>query len=183
MQVKMHQIMAALTLLGLAMAAWGQSMGTQIPMTTQGSRTFYISAKLAGLETTEFMVDTGSSYMTINQVTLERLQTRGQAEYLRNLTGVLANGDEMVVPVYRVPRIILGNRCELLDIEAAVFPGRTRQILGLNVLGKASPFVFSVDPPRLTLSNCSQQFSRSGQASLGPADIHTVRRSVTPRAQ
>ena len=159
----MNKILSALALLCLTTTAWGQGMGTKITMTSQGSSTFYISAKMASLETTEFMVDTGSSYMTINQVTLEKLQTNGQADYVRDLTGVLANGDELVVPVYRIPKIILGNCCELFDIEAAVFPGRTRQILGLNVLGKASPFLFSVDPPQLTLSNCSQQLTHSGQ--------------------
>ena len=179
----MNKILYAVTLLCLATVAGGQGMATQIPMTSQGSKTFYISAKMASMETTDFMVDTGSSYMTINQVTLERLQTNGQAEYVRNLTGILANGDEIVVPVYRIPRIIIGNRCELFDIEAAVFPGRTRQILGLNVLSKASPFLFSVEPPQLTLSNCSQLMTQSGHSSLGPADNHTVHRPSSPRAQ
>ena len=129
-------------------------------MTLKGSKTFYVSGRMAGTEPAEFMVDTGSSYMTINQATLDKLQTDGQAVYLRDLTGVLANGEEMVVPVYRIPRMILGNSCELSDVEAAVFPGNTRQILGLSVLRRTAPFMFSIDPPVLHLSNCNQQLSQ-----------------------
>jgi hypothetical protein len=40
-------------------------------------------------------------------------------------------------------------------VEAAVFPGKTRQILGLSALKKAAPFIFSMDPPNLVLSNCT----------------------------
>ena len=130
-------------------------------MTLKGSKTFYVSGQIAGIEPTEFMVDTGSSYLTINQITLSKLETNGQAEYLRDLIGVLANGDELVMPVYRIPRIVLGNSCALFDLEAVVFPGKTRQILGLSVLRKAAPFMFSTDPPELQLSNCSQLLSQT----------------------
>ena len=132
-------------------------------MTLKGSKTFYVSGWMTGIEPTEFMVDTGSSYMTINQVTLDKLKGKAQVDYLRDLTGVLANGDEVVMPVYRIPRIILGDSCELVDVEAVVFPGNTRQILGLSVLRKAAPFMFSIDPPELQLSNCRQQLSQYNQ--------------------
>ena len=134
---------------------------THVPMTLKGSKTFYVSGRMAGIESAEFMVDTGSSYMTINQATLDKLQTDGEVVYLRDLTGVLANGEELVVPVYKIPRLILGNSCELFDLEAAVFPGNTRQILGLSVLRRTAPFMFSIDPPALQLSNCNQQLSQA----------------------
>lgn len=136
-------------------------VSTNVPMTLKGSQTFYVSGWVAGIEPTEFMVDTGSSYMTINQSTLNQLRENGQADYLRDLIGILANGDEVVRPVYRIPKIVLGNSCEMFDVEAVVFPGTTRQILGLNVLRKAAPFMFTVDPPQLQLSNCSQHLSQT----------------------
>lgn len=151
---------SALAILGVATAAPAGGLITPVPMTLKGSKTFYVSGWMAGIESTEFMVDTGSSYMTINQVTLARLQDHTQVDYLRDLTGILANGDEIVMPVYRIPKIVLGESCELIDIEAVVFPGNTRQILGLSVLRKAAPFMFSVDPPELQLSNCHRQLSR-----------------------
>lgn len=148
----------ACTIIGIAapICAMGTT-GTRVPMTLKDSKTFYVTGSLAGVESAEFMVDTGSSYMTINQAMLDRLKTNGQAAYRRELTGVLANGAELVVPVYRIPRIVLGGSCEIFDVEAVVFPGETRQILGLNVLRKAAPFLFSTDPPALHLSHCNGQ--------------------------
>jgi predicted aspartyl protease len=148
-------------LFGITASVCAGGFSTHVPMTLKGSKTFYVSGRMAGIESAEFMVDTGSSYMTINQATLDKLQTDGQVVYLRDLTGVLANGEELVVPVYRIPRMILGNSCELSDVEAAVFPGNTRQILGLSVLRRTAPFMFSIDPPGLHLSNCNQQVSQA----------------------
>lgn len=151
----------ALLVLGVAGSVGAGGMITAVPMTLKGSKTFYVTGWVAGIEPTEFMVDTGSSYLTINQITLNKLQTAAQVAYLRDLIAVLANGDEMVMPVYRIPKITLGEGCELFDVEAVVFPGNTRQILGLSALRKAAPFMFSIDPPELQLSNCAQQLSQS----------------------
>ena len=100
------------------------------------------------------MVDTGSGYMTINEETLAALQSLEQASYLRSMQGILANGTEIKVPVYQLANLNIGGGCQLQNIEAAVFPGKTRQILGLNALKKAGPFIFSFEPPQLVLSNC-----------------------------
>jgi predicted aspartyl protease len=151
----------AIAIFCIATLASAGGISTRVPMTMKDSKTFYVSGWIAGIEPTEFMVDTGSSYLTINQVTLKKLTNHGPVDYQRNLVAVLANGDELMMPVYRIPRIILGNSCELLDVEAVVFPGNTRQILGLSVLRKAAPFMFSIDPPELQLSNCSQQLSQT----------------------
>lgn len=151
----------AIAILCIATLASAGGISTRVPMTMKDSKTFYVSGWIAGIEPTEFMVDTGSSYLTINQVTLKKLTNHGPVDYRRNLVAVLANGDELMMPVYRIPRIILGNSCELLDVEAVVFPGNTRQILGLSALRKAAPFMFSIDPPELQLSNCSQQLSQT----------------------
>jgi hypothetical protein len=60
----------------------------------------------------------------------------------------------MRVQVYRLSAINIGGQCWLRDVDAAVFPGKTRQILGLSALRKTSPFMFSMEPPELSLSNC-----------------------------
>jgi hypothetical protein len=125
-----------------------------VPMYLKGAHTYYISGQIDNIAPTDFMVDTGSSYMTINENTLARLRESYEPRYLRQLNGVLANGDEIRVPVYSLSRVRIGGNCLLEDVEAAVFPGNTRQILGLSALLKAAPFIFSADPPRLELSNC-----------------------------
>jgi predicted aspartyl protease len=126
-----------------------------IPMQAKGAATYYIKGNIRGLGSTEFMVDTGSGYVTINEHTLAQLKSKGEAIYVKDLMGVLADGQRKVFPVYRIASIRLGNHCELRDVEAAVFPGRTRQILGLSALRKAGAFTFSFDPPQLTLSTCA----------------------------
>jgi predicted aspartyl protease len=125
-----------------------------VPMYMKGASTYYITGQIGDMPPTDFMVDTGSSYMTINEQTLARLHASHEPRYLRELTGVLANGDEIRVPVYSLARVRIGGVCVLEDVQVAVFPGDTRQILGLSALLKAAPFIFSTDPPQLELSHC-----------------------------
>lgn len=126
-----------------------------VPMYDKGRATYYVNAQVADLGASEFMVDTGSGYVTINEQTLSALQERKQARYVKELRAILANGSELIIPVYAINQLRIGT-CTLRNVEAAVFPARTRQILGLSALNKAAPFTFSVDPPELILSNCAQ---------------------------
>jgi hypothetical protein len=125
-----------------------------VPMYSKGASTYYIAGKIGNMPETEFMVDTGSSYMTINEATLSELQTSESPRYIRNLKGVLANGDVLSVPVYKITNVRIGEECLLKEVDVAVFPGKTRQILGLSALSKTAPFIFSTQPPQLQLSNC-----------------------------
>jgi len=125
-----------------------------IPMHDKGANTFYISGDIRGLGPTEFMVDTGSGYMTINRHTLDILREKGEVTYVKQLTGILADGQQNTYPVYRISSIRLGKSCVLHNVEAAVFPGNTRHILGLNALKKAGGFTFTFNPPQLRLNDC-----------------------------
>lgn len=150
---KLAQLLVPL-LTGLSAAAVADDFNTSIDMNAKGGATYYVPGQIAGLGAVELMVDTGSGYMTINEEILETLRTNGQVRFLRNLRGRLANGSELNVPVYLIESVSIGEACWLHDVEAAVFPGKTRPILGLNVLQRAAPFIFSFAPPRLVLSNC-----------------------------
>jgi hypothetical protein len=141
-------------LLSLSAALCAEEFGHDIPMYMKGASTYYISGQIGDIAPTDFMVDTGSSYMTINEETLTRLRASQQPRYLRESTGILANGAEIRVPVYALAIVRIGDDCVLENVEAAVFPGNTRQILGLSALLKAAPFIFSTDPPQLQLSHC-----------------------------
>jgi len=125
-----------------------------VPMVEKGAKTFYIRGEIMGLGAVDFLVDTGSSYNTIDENSLAVLQEKGKVSFVKNLMGTLANGHRTRVAVYRIDAIRLGDDCELRDIEAAVFPGRTRHILGLSGLRKVGSFTFSFDPPQLTFSSC-----------------------------
>ncbi|MCO6442354.1 MAG: clan AA aspartic protease [Nitrococcus mobilis] len=125
-----------------------------VPMHDKGAATYYVPVSIAGWGTGDFLVDTGASYMAINQAALNSLKANDQAEYVKHLIGTLADGGQITVPVYRISSVMIGQDCLLSDVEAAVFPGNTRNILGLSVLRRAAPFRFSVDPPILVLSGC-----------------------------
>lgn len=150
-----HLIAALLGFIAVQQGASASDDRNLVPMTDQGASTYYVNVFLKGMGNTRFLVDTGSSYMTINEETLEVLQREDQATYVKELRGVLADGSEQVVPVYRIKAMRIGESCGLTGVTAAVFPGRTRNILGLSALRAAAPFVFSVDPPTLELSNCA----------------------------
>jgi len=51
-------------------------------------------------------------------------------------------------------------------VEAVVFPGKTRQILGLSALRQAAPLIFSLNPPKLVLSNCTDRLAEAGDKAL-----------------
>lgn len=153
--VPLLSLLGLCSLLAVSVNAAPGASRTRVAMTEKSAATFYVSTNIAGVGAAELMVDTGSGYVAINEVTLATLKRGGHATYLRQLQGILADGTEMNVPVYRISGMSIGQRCWLANIEVAVFPGNSRQILGLSALRKAAPFVFSVDPPELQLSQCA----------------------------
>lgn len=143
-----------LLLAGAAPPAIAGQFGTTIDMDAKNGVTFYVPGLITGLGAIDWMVDTGSSYMTINEDILALLKEQGQAQFVKRLRGRLADGSELEVPVYLIDAISIGDACWLRDVEVAVFPGNTRPILGLNVLQRTAPFIFSFEPPQLVLSHC-----------------------------
>ena len=143
----------ALLLLSIG-GAYATTQTRNIPMQDIGRGTYYVNVALADLSSSQFMVDTGSGYVAINQESLNRLKNNKQVSYMRDIKGILANGTVYVVPIWRVSSLTLNDKCTLRNIEVAVFPGKTRQILGLSALKKAAPLQISFDPPELILSNC-----------------------------
>lgn len=180
---RLRDVFCAL-LAGASMAAAAGQFGTAVDMQVRDSVTYYVAVRMAGVGTADLMVDTGSGYMTINEQMLAALKQAGQVRYLRQLRGRLANGRELEVPIYNIARLGIGEHCWLDDVEAAVFPGHTRAILGLNALQRTAPFVFSFDPPQLLLSNCEGTVTaatgETAAADLAALDAHAPRPATTP---
>src|ERR1043165_8329072 len=109
--------------------------------------TFYVHGAIEGFGELELLVDTGASYLVINEKILAVLKEGGVAEYSRELRGTMADGTTRQIPVYRISALRLGTQCWIPNVEAAVFPGGARPILGMNVLTRLSPFTFSAEPP------------------------------------
>jgi hypothetical protein len=160
MRLRSILVLLAPLLITLGSASAGE-FATRVSMQEKSAATFYVPAYIQGAGATELMVDTGSGYV------LTALKRQGSARYVKDLQGILADGSKLVVPVYALASIKIGSNCWLHDIEAAVFPGTSRQILGLSALRKAAPFIFSVDPPSLALSHCAAPPKVSGQRPVG----------------
>ena len=159
-----------LLLVGVAPVALADDFGTTIEMRAKGGgTTFYVSGHITGLGAVDWMVDTGSGYMTINEKMLLALQASGQVRFVKTLRGRLADGRELDVPVHAIDSVSIGDACWLRDVEVAVFPGNARPILGLNVLQRAAPFIFSFTPPRLQLSGCESAIATADAVRVGLA--------------
>lgn len=142
---------AALMCGGAAIAA---DFGYAVPMADSNRQTYYVDVGVGDLPPSRFLVDTGSSHMAIDSASLRRLQKRGEARYVGNLVGTMADGSKRRVPLYRIDRLVIGGRCALHDVNAAVIPGADRNILGLSVLRRLAPFAVATDPPTLRFSHC-----------------------------
>lgn len=125
----------------------------EIPMETRGARTFYVQSTIQGGGKSMLLIDTGSGHSVINEETLASLKSSGEAKFLKNIRGVMADGSTKIVPLYRISAITLGDNCVINNVDAAVLSNGTRQILGISALQKAAPFGLSFNPPVLKL-NC-----------------------------
>lgn len=139
---------------------------TEIQLVEKDTDVFYLQAKLGDNAASEFLFDTGSGYLAINEEVLGRLKSGGQAEYLRSIRARLASGAVSSVAVYSIASLDLGSGCVLRDVEAAILPGSTRNILGMNVLKMVDSFSVSFEPAKLVLSGCSQQPASNTVAAL-----------------
>ncbi|WP_084190943.1 retropepsin-like aspartic protease [Methylomarinum vadi] len=146
--------LAFVSLCFLAPSIQAAQFGTTVPMSKKGTATYYVPVEFDGVAGNHLMVDTGSDYVTINKATLDLLKERGKVDYVKQVGGTMANGMDIIVPIYRIAKLNIGCCCILHDVEAAVFEGTERQILGLSALRKVAPFALSVDPAHLILSDC-----------------------------
>lgn len=136
--------------------------------------TFYVEANVAGVGAVDFLVDTGSGYTAIGSKLLQRMESSGDALFIKQLEGVMADGSIRVVPVYRLTEIRLGD-CQLHDVEAAVFGPDARPILGMRDLSRLAPFTFSTHPPSMHLGRCD---TLATTEAVAPAKEHPANGSL-----
>ena len=138
----------------LPLAAVAERFDHSVPMQQQKSGNYYVAGVLGDGVEAEFLVDTGSGYVSLSKRTFERVRAEPGTAHLRDIHGAMADGRVVKVPVYRIARLALGG-CVLEDIEAAVFPGAARDILGLSALRRIEPFALQLEPPVLIVSDCA----------------------------
>ena len=178
----MLRLLAGLFLSLLPAAAFAQTAASAMTVSMQrhSAGTFYVDGAIDGYGAIAFLVDTGSSYMVINQRMLEVLQKAGMATPKRELSGHMADGSRRVIPTYRLSGLRLGADCWIGDVEAAVIPGNTRPILGMEVLARLAPFTFSAEPAQLQLAGCQgapgiAQLTQAAALPLVGLNEHVVR--------
>jgi predicted aspartyl protease len=137
-----------------------------IPLRDKGIATYYVEGQIDGAGVIDLLVDTGAGYTAINEKTLRTLRRKGLATHVKDMSARLADGSRVVVPIYRVRKLNIGGSCEVHDVEVAVLPGKSRCILGLGTLKRVAPFMVSVDPPRLSLSNCGKALSKGAVGAV-----------------
>ena len=139
----------------LASTALAGQFATSVPMIKKDTGTYYVPVAFDGSPGSDLMVDTGSDYVTINQTTFDLLERHGKVDFVKQVSGTMADGSQTTVAIYRISQLNIGCCCIVDDVEAAVFQGTDRQILGLSALKKVAPFALSLDPAHLILSECS----------------------------
>ncbi len=125
----------------------------KVAMTEKSSATFYVPGHLNGYGKIDMLVDTGASFTSISEPILDEMVQRGEAEHTGEIKARLANGQVCDVSIYRIKTLIIGDSCEVHNIEVVSSEGNTN-LLGLSALRKTAPFTFSMDPAQLQLSNC-----------------------------
>lgn len=100
--------------------------------------TYYIDA-LVDDTNVSMLIDTGSSYTTLTQASINHLHLKP----IKTITAVFANGRAERVKIYMIPMIVISN-CVLRDVEVAVVSGQIN-ILGLSALRKMSPVTIKLE--------------------------------------
>jgi predicted aspartyl protease len=136
-----------------------------VPMQQRASGNYYVAATLPDGRQTDFMVDTGSGYVSLSPEAFAPLKSASGTVFLRYILGSMANGGTLKVPLYRIPTLQLSPRCMLRDVEVTVMPGSSRNILGLSALRQVAPFALDLQAARLMLSGCEPAEPASGAAS------------------
>ena len=150
-QVRPMLISRFLPLAVLALLPVAASAGAvAIPLEAAATGTFYVKAGLNAAVETDLLLDTGSGYVSLSNRTFARLTAGTDPEPVRMITGILADGESVSVPIYRLAELRLAADCVLRDVEVAVFRNSARDILGLNALKRMQPFTLQLDPPLLS---------------------------------
>lgn len=170
-----------LALAVVATTAAAEPFGDAVPMQQRASGNYYVAGTLTGGVRADFLVDTGSGYVSVAPAVFERLRAATGTTFLRHIVGSMANGQTLRVPVYRTPTLELSPECVLHDVEITVMPGSDRNILGLSALRRVAPFALDLQPARLLLSDCDPVVAPVAPDAATDAAAVPIAAPVIPR--
>lgn len=137
----------AMVSLPMIVLAGGQE---ELSLAAVRSGTFYVKASVEHGVYTDMLLDTGAGYVSLSRETFGRVKDNPGTVFQRYITGVLADGKALQVPIYVIAELRLSDQCILHDVEVAVFKDATRDILGLSALRQMQPLTLNLEPPTLT---------------------------------
>lgn len=135
--------------------AWAGEFDTELLVRSTATGGYTVEVRMNEGAADEFLLDTGSAYVAVDQRTLQRLRGQDDLSLVKHVSALLADGSRRTVPIYNVKRITLGEACHLQDVEVAVMPSNSVPILGLSALKQLAPFAIYASPPMLRVSDCA----------------------------
>lgn len=143
----------------VAGASFAHEFTHRVPMTVHASGNVYVTARFESGPATELLVDTGSGFVALSKQTFAPLKALDSTLFVRRMHATMAGGRTTTLPVYRIASLTLGADCVVRDVEVAVLPGRSANILGLSALRQVQPFAVDLDSPTLFLTHCDSASS------------------------
>tara|TARA_B100000929_G_C15396567_1_gene383073 strand:- start:145 stop:603 length:459 start_codon:yes stop_codon:yes gene_type:complete len=122
-----------------------------IPLSQSKGGTLYLEATLESNIKASFLLDTGSSLLTLNQATFDALTQNQKLLATRTSAARMANGKIVKISQYQLNSVRIGNTCEVGPVEVAVLP-KGNNILGINTLMRVAPLTITSD--FVTLAGC-----------------------------
>lgn len=147
----MKRLFSVLLLTSLAFTASVFAIEYNIPLSQSKGGTLYLEATLESKFKTSFLLDTGSSLLTLNQATFDALTRNQKLTATRTSAARMANGKILTVSQYQLNSVRIGNTCEVGPVEVAVLP-KGNNILGINTLLRVAPLTITSNS--VTLSGC-----------------------------
>lgn len=124
-----------------------------IPLSQSKGGTLYLEATLESNIKASFLLDTGSSLLTLNQATFDALTKNQKLLATRTSAARMANGKIVKISQYQLNSVRIGNTCEVGPVEVAVLP-KGNNILGINTLLRVAPL--TITPDAVILAGCEQ---------------------------
>lgn len=134
----------ALSTLLFAFTSTVSAIEQNIPLSQSKGGTLYLEATLESNVNASFLLDTGSSLLTLNQATFNALTRNQKPLATRTSAARMANGKIVKVSQYQLNSVRIGNTCEVGPVEVAVLP-QGNNILGINTLLRVAPLTITSD--------------------------------------
>jgi len=113
-----------------------------IPLLQSKGGTLYLEATLESSVKASFLLDTGSSLLTLNEATFKALTRNQKLAATRTSAARMANGKILKVSQYQLSSVRIGDSCEVGPVEVAVLP-KGNNILGINTLLRVAPMTIT----------------------------------------